>query len=317
MLKHLQKPSIEQRFSLFDREGWRALRADTPMVLSQEELVRLRGPDEQISLEEVAEIYLPLTRLLNLHVRATVELHRSTLRFLGTGPREVPYIIGLAGSVAVGKSTTARILRSLLARWPSHPNVTLISTDGFLHPNAVLQERGLMERKGFPESYDVKRFLTFLADIKAGKPSVTAPAYDHIAYDIVPDRLQLIEQPDILIVEGLNVLQVNTLPNEDIIFASDFFDFSIYVDAAVELTREWYIERFLGFRQTAFLDPRSYFRRYAALSDAEARATALSIWTRINERNLVDNIQPTRFRADLILEKGEGHRTESVALRKL
>lgn len=265
----------------------------------------------------MAEIYLPLTRLLNLHVRATIDLHRSTFRFLGTGSRQVPYIVGLAGSVAVGKSTTARILRSLLARWPSHPNVTLISTDGFLHPNAVLQARGLMERKGFPESYDVKRFLTFLADIKAGKPSVTAPAYDHIAYDIVPDRLQVIEQPDILIVEGLNVLQVNTMPNEDVIFASDFFDFSIYVEASVELTRQWYVERFLAFRETAFRDPRSYFSRYAALSDDEARATALSIWTRINERNLVENIQPTRFRADLILEKGEGHRIESVALRKL
>lgn len=312
------KPSIEQRFTLFDREEWRGLRADTPLTLSQEDLVRLRGADEMISLEEVADIYLPLSRLLNLHVSATIELYRSTFRFLGTAQAKVPYIIGLAGSVSVGKSTSARILRSLLARWPGHPNVSLISTDGFLHPNKVLAERGLMERKGFPESYDVRTLLKFLADVKAGRRKVRAPVYSHITYDIVPTEFQVIDQPDILIVEGLNVLQVNTAPGlDDVIFASDFFDYSIYVDAETEMIREWYVARFLSFRQTAFRNPNAYFQRYANLSDQEARDTALSIWTRINERNLIENIRTARFRADLILRKGEKHRVESVALRKL
>lgn len=312
------KPSIEQRFNLFGREEWRAHRADTPMTLSHEDLLQLRGADEMISLDEVADIYLPLSRLLNLHVSHRMELYRSTFRFLGASLSKVPYIIGLAGSVSVGKSTSARILRSLLARWPTHPNVELISTDGFLHPNAVLQSRGLMERKGFPESYDVRTLLNFLADVKAGKRNVKAPVYSHIVYDIVPGEFQNIDQPDILIVEGLNVLQVNTTPGlDDVIFASDFFDYSIYVDADTEVIRDWYIARFLSFRQTAFRNPNSYFSRYADLSDEKARETALSIWTRINERNLVENIRPARFRADLILTKGKDHKVESVALRKL
>ncbi|MCF4164388.1 type I pantothenate kinase [Zavarzinia compransoris] len=312
------KPSVEQRFTLFGREEWRAHRADTPMTLSHDDLLQLRGADEMISLEEVADIYLPLSRLLNLHVSNRMELYRSTFRFLGAVPAKVPYIIGLAGSVSVGKSTSARILRSLLARWPGHPNVELISTDGFLHPNQVLQKRGLMERKGFPESYDVRTLLNFLADVKAGRHDVKAPVYSHIVYDIVPGAFQTINQPDILIVEGLNVLQVNTAPGlDDVIFASDFFDFSIYVDAETEIIRDWYVSRFLNFRQTAFRDPDAYFSRYATLSDEEARDTALSIWTRINERNLVENIRPARFRADLILSKGKDHRVESVALRRL
>ncbi len=312
------KPPIEQRFTLFDREAWSAHRADTPMTLSQDDLLKLRGADEMISLEEVADIYLPLSRLLNLHVANTIELYRSTFAFLGTVPAKVPYIIGLAGSVSVGKSTSARILRSLLARWPNHPNVALISTDGFLHPNRVLAERGIMERKGFPESYDVRTLLTFLADVKAGKPRVAAPVYSHITYDIVTGEQQIIERPDILIVEGLNVLQVNTAPGlDDVIFASDFFDYAIYVDADTEMIRDWYVARFLNFRQTAFRNPDSYFSRYADLSDEEARGTALSIWTRINERNLIENIRPARYRADLILRKGPNHRVESVALRRL
>lgn len=312
------KPAIEQRFNLFDREEWRAHRADTPLTVSHDDLVQMRGADEMISLDEVSDIYLPLSRLLNLHVTNRMALYRSTFDFLGSTLSKVPYIIGLAGSVSVGKSTTARILRSLLARWPGHPNVELISTDGFLHSNTVLKSRGLMERKGFPESYDVRTLLNFLADVKAGMRNVKAPVYSHIVYDIVPGEYQTINQPDILIVEGLNVLQINTTPGlDDVIFTSDFFDFSIYVDAELDMLREWYIGRFLGFRKTAFRNPDAYFSRYADLSDDEARETALSIWTRINERNLLENIRPARFRADLILTKGRNHRVESVALRKL
>jgi type I pantothenate kinase len=272
-----------------------------------------------MSLDEVADIYLPLSRLLNLHVGATQNLHKATDTFLGTASPRVPYIIGLAGSVAVGKSTTSRILQALLASWPSHPQVDLITTDGFLLPMRVLEQRGLAERKGFPESYDLRRLVRFLADVKSGTPEVTAPVYSHLAYDIVPGERQLVRQPDIVIVEGLNVLQTRgggagrPLP----MFVSDFFDFSIYVDAAEADIEEWYIERFLRLRETVFQNPSSYFHRYAALSEAEARDTARRIWQTINLVNLRQNVQPSRERAHLILEKGRDHAVRQVRLRKI
>ena len=305
------------RYISFTAEQWGRLRASTPMTLTEDDLTRLRGLNEALSLEEVTEIFLPLSRLLNLYVGASQELYRATDTFLGKLPEKVPFIIGIAGSVAVGKSTTARVLQTALARWPNHPKVDLITTDGFLYPNRILQERGLMERKGFPESYDRRRLLQVLSDIKSGEPKVEAPVYSHLTYDILSNGVKVVNQPDILIVEGLNVLQTGRLDGERPVFVSDFFDFSIFVDAEVSHIRNWYVERFLTLRETAFRDPQSYFSRYAKLDDEEAVKTATDIWTRINERNLYENILPTRERADLILRKGADHLVREVRLSKL
>jgi type I pantothenate kinase len=306
-------------YIVYSRDDWAALRADTPMPLSEAELENLSGLTERVSTQEVVEIYLPLSRLLNLHVEALQELHGAATRFLRKGDAKMPFIIGLAGSVAVGKSTTGRVLQALLARWPSHPSVELVPTDGFLFPNAVLEQRGLMTRKGFPESYDLTRLLNFLAEVKSGRERIEAPVYSHLVYDVLPDQAIVIERPDIVIVEGLNVLQPAKLPKDGaaIPFVSDFFDFSIYIDAADGLIEDWYVERFLRLRQTAFRDPASYFHRFATLSEEQARDIGLSLWQTINLVNLTENILPTRQRADLILRKGQDHAVETVALRKL
>jgi type I pantothenate kinase len=306
-------------YRVFSREQWAKLRADTPMTLVPRDLEQLSGLIEELSIEEVEQIYLPLSRLLNLHVAAAQELHAVTSRFLGRRERHVPYILGIAGSVAVGKSTTARVLRALLARWADHPRVDLITTDGFLYPNDVLKRRGLMNRKGFPASFDTARLLNFLHDVKAGKEHVEAPVYSHFHYDIVPGQTVVVDRPDILIVEGLNVLQPARLPRDGmaIPFVSDFFNFSIYLDAHPRVIEDWYVSRFMRLRQTAFRDPAAYFHRYAGLSDEAARAEALRIWSSINKKNLYENILPTRQRARLILRKGEDHRIETVALRRI
>lgn len=303
----------------FSRDEWARLRADTPMTLVERDLEALSGVIEELSLEEVEQIYLPMSRLLNLYVAASQELHAVSSKFLGYKDGRVPFIIGCAGSVAVGKSTTARVLRALLARWPDHPRVDLITTDGFLWPNRELEARGIMHRKGFPESFDTARLLNFLGDVKSGKASVEAPVYSHFHYDIIPSQAAVVDRPDILIVEGLNVLQPARMPRdgEAVPFVSDFFDFSIYIDADPTIIENWYVERFMRLRRTAFRDPAAYFHRYAALTDIEARAKAREIWETINLANLQENILPTRQRARLILRKGPDHRIESVALRKL
>ncbi|ACA21033.1 pantothenate kinase [Methylobacterium sp. 4-46] len=307
-------------YRVFSRDEWARLRADTPLTLTAEEVLRLQSLNDPISLEEVIAIYLPLSRLLSLYVAATQGLFKATQRFL-LAEREVkvPYIIGVAGSVAVGKSTTARVLKALLARWPNTPKVDLVTTDGFLLPNAELARLGLMERKGFPESYDTPTLLRFLADIKAGKRHVAAPLYSHLVYDVVPGESTVVDRPDILIVEGLNVLQPARLPRDGtaIPFVSDYFDFSVYLDAHEDDLHRWYVNRFLRLRHTAFRDPLSYFRKYAEVSEEEAIAIADGLWSRINLPNLRDNIVPTRQRASLILAKGASHRIESVALRRL
>ena len=306
-------------FRVFTREEWAALRADTPMTLTVDDLVKLQSSHDPISLEEVVAIYLPLSRLLSLYAAATQGLFKATQRFLLAEDGKVPYIIGLAGSVSAGKSTTARVLKALLSRWPNTPKVELITTDGFLYHNAVLQAEGLMERKGFPESYDGTALIRFLSDIKAGKRNVEAPVYSHLVYDVVPNEHIVVDRPDILIVEGLNVLLPNRLPRDgkSIPFVSDFFDFSIYLDADEDMLQRWYIERFMRLRETAFRDPRSFFTKYATVSDDEAIAIAKGIWHRINLPNLQDNILPTRPRADLVLTKGASHHIERVALRRL
>jgi type I pantothenate kinase len=303
----------------FTRAGWKQRRDSTPLTLTDQDLERLRGVNEPISLNEVADIYLPLSRLLSFHVAAVQELHASVGGFLTRPTPKVPYIIGIAGSVAVGKSTAARVLQALLTRWPGHPRVDLVTTDGFLFPNRVLRRRGIMHRKGFPESYDLRRLVRFLSEVKSGKALVSAPVYSHLTYDIVPGKRLVVRRPDILILEGLTVLHTGTSSpgRGPQVFVSDFFDFSLYIDADERHVRRWFVERFLTFRETAFRDPRSYFRRFADLSAAEARRFALEVWREINGRNLRENVLPTRSRADLILRKGPDHRVQRVLMRRL
>ena len=303
----------------FSRAQWAALRADTPLTLTMEDLARLQSINEPITLEEVIAIYLPLSRLLALYVAATQGLFKATQRFLGADDGKVPYIIGVAGSVAAGKSTFTRVMCALLSRWPNTPRVELVTTDGFLYPNAVLERDGLMSKKGFPESYDGAALLCFISDVKAGRRAVEAPVYSHLTYDIVPDASVVVDRPDILIIEGLNVLSAGRRPAEErtSAFVSDFFDFSVYLDASEADLERWYVERFMRLRETSFRDPLSYFKKYADLDDPAAEAKAREIWREINLANLNENVLPTRQRANLILTKGTSHRIEDVKLRKL
>ncbi len=289
-----------------------------PLTLSEEEIVKLKGINEDLSLEEVAQIYLPLSRLLNFYISSNLRRQAVLEQFLGTDGQKIPYVIGIAGSVAVGKSTTARLLQALLSRWPEHRSVELITTDGFLHPNKVLNERGLMKKKGFPQSYDMHSLVKFVSEVKSGAKRVTAPVYSHLIYDVVPEGNKVIEQPDILILEGLNVLQSGMdYPHDPHrVFVSDFVDFSIYVDAPETLLQSWYINRFLKFRQGAFSNPDSYFHHYSKLPEQEAINIATQLWNEINGLNLQQNILPTRERASLIMTKSANHAVENVRLRK-
>lgn len=307
-------------YHFFSSEEWSKFRADTPLTLTGDEIQRLRSIDDPIDIEEVRRIYLSLSRLLSAHVESSQLLFQQRNRFLSLSDvAKTPFVIGIAGSVAVGKSTTARVLKELLARWPSSPKVDLVTTDGFLYPNAILTRQNILNRKGFPESYDTLAILRFLSAIKAGLPDVQAPCYSHITYDVLPDQHVTIDRPDILIFEGINVLQSRDLPADGKIvpMVSDFFDFSIYIDADESHIHQWYVDRFMKLRETAFRDPNSYFNRYATISEDDALARAEDLWDSINLKNLRENILPTRPRADLILRKGADHLVETVALRKL
>jgi type I pantothenate kinase len=296
----------------FSAEEWAALRANTPLTLTESDVEKIRGINVNLDVDMVEHSFLPLSRLLNLHVLGSHQLATVTDTFLGTPPSPRPFVIGIAGSVAVGKSTISRVLQELLSRWPQHPRVELVTTDGFLWPNYVLSERGLMDRKGFPDSYDRRSLIEFVARAKAGEEHLVVPVYSHFAYDVVEGESRMVQRPDILILEGLNVLQAG----ERGAFVSDYFDFSIFVDADLEAVREWYIQRFITLRDTAFAQPDAYFHRYAGLSDEEAVAVATDIWERINELNLRENILPTRERASLILKKAPDHSIERVRLRR-
>lgn len=306
-------------FLEFSRTDWRQYRQDMPMPLNEADLEQLRGRNEPTSLTEVAEVYLPIARLLNLYVEATHQLYNVTSEFLGNPEPRVPYIIGVSGSVAVGKSTISRLLQTLLSRWPAHREVAIVTTDGFIYPNAVLEERGLMARKGFPESYDVGRLVGLLADIKAGKSGLKVPQYSHAYYDILPDTFEHLGSPDIVIVEGLNVLQVGASSNHDHpqVFVSDYFDFSIYVDADPEVIAQWFIDRFMSFRLQSFDNKELFMHRFTELSERKARQTAREIWDSINAKNLRENVAPYKNRARLILSKGEDHMVEKILLRKI
>ncbi|WP_104527463.1 type I pantothenate kinase [Blastococcus saxobsidens] len=306
-------------YAVFDRDSWRALAAGSRLPLDEAELEELASLGDRIDLDEVATVYLPLARLLDLHVAASRRLWAAQSEFLGDSTAKVPFVVAVAGSVAVGKSTTSRLLQTLLAAGPGAPRVDLVTTDGFLLPNSALQERGLLGRKGFPESYDRRALLRFLADVKSGREEVFAPVYDHQSYDIVPDGAQAVDRPDILVVEGLNVLQAGRRQDGSApeVFLSDFFDFSVYVDAAEADIQRWYVERFLALRRTAFQDSGAYFHRFAGLTDDQARETALDIWSAVNGPNLRDNIAPTRSRARLVLQKAADHSVRRVLLRKL
>ncbi len=307
-------------YRVFTAQQWAGFRADTPLTLRADEVQRLRSMNDPIDLEEVRRIYLSMSRLLSAHVEASQLLFRQRQVFFGTDDAvKTPFIIGIAGSVAVGKSTTARVLKELLQRWPSSPKVDLVTTDGFLWPNEVLRRESLMERKGFPESYDVGALLRFLSAIKSGQRNVHAPLYSHLTYDVLSGQFVTIDRPDILIFEGINVLQTRDLPKDGKVvpFVSDFFDFSIYIDAEEQLIHKWYIDRFMRLRETAFRDPNSFFHRYASLSKDAALAIAEGLWANINLKNLHENILPTRPRADLILKKDADHLIQEVALRKL
>lgn len=318
MLMSKSNTPLTTPYLQFTRTQWASLRNSVPMTLTEDEITQLKGINEDLSLEEVAEIYLPLSRLLNFYISSNLRRQAVLEQFLGTSGQKIPYIISIAGSVAVGKSTTARVLQALLSRWPEHRKVELITTDGFLHPNAVLKERGLMKKKGFPQSYDMHRLVKFVSDLKSGAKQVTAPVYSHLIYDVIPGGDKVVQQPDILILEGLNVLQSGMdYPHDPHrVFVSDFVDFSIYVDAPEEMLQHWYINRFLKFRQGAFTNPDSYFHHYARLSEQEAVQTATSLWKEINWLNLQENILPTRERASLIMTKSANHEVERVRLRK-
>lgn len=312
--QHTYSPFIE-----LDRSTWSRLAHSLEQPFDQSDVERLRGLGDKLSLTEVAEVYLPLSRLLSIYVDATAKLREASNKFLGESTRRTPFVIGVAGSVAVGKSTSARVLQEMLRRWPNTPRVELVTTDGFLYPNAELRRRGLMERKGFPESFDRRRLLRFVSDVKSGVPEVRAPMYSHLTYDIVPNQQVVVRRPDVLIVEGLNVL-APPRPRSDGtsgLSVSDFFDYSVYVDASHEAVRKWYINRFMELRSGAFANPESYFHRYSALSDEEAHKTAAGIWDRINGPNLVQNVLPTRGRAKLVLTKNEDHYVKRVLMRKI
>lgn len=301
----------------FNRQQWAELRNSVPMTLSETDLVELQGVNESLTMDEVEEIYLPLARLLNLYIAARQNRNSVLNNFLDNQETAPPFIIGIAGSVAVGKSTTARLLKALLSRWDNHPKVELVTTDGFLYPKKVLDERGIMHKKGFPESYDIKRLVQFVSDVKAAKPNLEVPVYSHITYDIT-EEVKVVDRPDVLIIEGLNVLQSGMdYPHDPHrVFVSDFLDFSLYVDAESDVIEQWYVERFLKFRQGAFTKPGSYFSHYTQLNEPQAIDKAHSIWQSINGVNLDANILPTKGRAHLILKKGASHKVEEVFVRK-